>query len=141
MGLFDKLFAGKPRAPSPSESVGKIIDRFTTATIMGVDREDLGRYPPKQYKVMAFHYGAIEYLSRQYELDETHTLAVFVVFVDKYFNMPVSETGSISERLHSFRDNPEERRFLEAGVDVFRRWHEQNDRRAPLELGKMLKDS
>jgi hypothetical protein len=24
-------------------------------------------------------------------------------------------------------------------VDVFRRWHEQNDRRAPLELGEMLK--
>jgi hypothetical protein len=141
MNLFGKLFAGKPRAPSPAQEVGKIIDRFTTATIMGVDREDLGRYPVKQHKVMAFHFGAIDYLARQYGLDEDHTLGVFVVFIDRYFNMPVTETGSISERLQGFRDNPEERRYLEAGIDVFRRWHEQNERRAPLELGEMLKKS
>lgn len=141
MGLFGNLFAGKPRQPTAVEEVGKIIDRFTTATIMGVDREELGRYPARQHKVMAFHYGAIEYLSGQYELDEAHTLGVFVVFIDKYFNMPVTETGSISERLQGFRDDPDERRYLEAGINVFRRWHEQNDRRAPLELGEMLKDT
>jgi hypothetical protein len=55
--------------------------------------------------------------------------------------MPVSETGSISERLAGFQSNPEERRYLEAGVDVFRRWHEHDERRAPLELGEMLKKS
>ena len=108
---------------------------------MGIDREDLGRYPAKQYKVMAFHYGAIEYLAQQYGLDETQTLGLFVAFIDRYFNMPVNETGSISERLQGFRDNADEHRFLEAGVDVFRRWHEHNERRAPLELGVMLKDA
>ena len=103
-----------------------------------MDREDLVRYPPKQYKFIANHYGAIEYLSRHYGLDEAHTLSVYVAFVDKYFNMPVAETGSISMRLQGFLNNPDEYRYLEAGTDVFRRWHEQNERRAPLELGEML---
>jgi hypothetical protein len=52
--------------------------------------------------------------------------------------MPVTETGSISERLEGFRTNPDEHRYLEAGRDVFRRWHEHNERRAPLELGELL---
>ena len=139
MAVFGKLFRKKPRPPSPTEELGKILDRFTTATIMGIDREDLGRFPAKQYKVMAFHFGAIKYLASQYDLDETRTLGVFVSFIDKYFNMPISETGSISERLQGFLDNEEERAYLDAGMDVFRRWHEQNERRAPLELGEMLK--
>jgi hypothetical protein len=141
MGLFERLFARKPRKPTTTEEINRIIGRFTTATIMGVDREALGRYPARQYQVMAFHYGAIEYLARQYGLDETQTLGIFVSFIDKYFNMPVTETGSISERLRGFRDNADERRYLEAGVDVFRRWHEQDERRAPLLLGEMLKDA
>jgi hypothetical protein len=87
---------------------------------------------------MAFHYGAIDYLSRQHDLDETQTLGVFVVFINTYFTMPITETGSISERLQGFREKPAERRFMEAGAAVFRRWHEQNERRAPLELGEML---
>jgi hypothetical protein len=141
MKMFGKLFTRKPRPPTPIVEVGKIIDRFTTATIMGVDREDIGRYPVKQHKVMAFHYGAIEYLARQYELDEAQTLGTFVIFVDKYFNMPITETGSITDLLQEFRGNPDELRYLEAGIDVFRRWHEQNERRAPLELGEMLKST
>ena len=139
MGLFGKLFGTSAREPAVAAEIGSIIDRFTTATIMGVDREDLGRYPAKQYKVMAFHYGAIEYLCRQHHLDEAQILGMFVVFIDKYFNMPVAETGSISERLQGFHERPDERLYLEAGIDVFRRWHERNERRAPLELGEMLK--
>ena len=139
MGLFGNLFRGKPRPPSPTEELWKILERFTTATIMGIDREDLGRYPAKQHKVMAFHFGAIKYLASQFDLDETQTLGVFVTFIDKFFNMPITETGSISERLQGFLDNEEERAYLDAGLDVFRRWHEQNERRAPLELGEMLK--
>lgn len=141
MGLFDKLFGAKPREPDATEIIGKVIDRFATATIMGIDREDLGRFPAKQYKVMAFHYGAIEELCRRHALDEDRTLGIFVVFIDKYFNMPVAETGSITERLQGFNSNPEERRYLEAGTDIFRRWHDDDDRRAPLELGEMLKDT
>jgi hypothetical protein len=140
VGIFDRLFSKKPRLPTAAREVGKLIDRFATATSMGVDREDLARYPAKQYKVMAFHYGAIEYLSRQYGLDETQTLGVFVVFINTYFSMPITETGSISERLQGFREKQGEQRFLEAGIDVFRRWHEHNERRAPLELGDMLKE-
>lgn len=138
MTLFSRLFRKRPRQPSPGEQATAVLHRFTTATIMGVDREDLGRYPAKQRKVMAFHYGAIRCLAREFALDETETLAVFVMFVTRYFNLPVSETGSISERLQGFQDNPEERRYLVAGEDVFRRWHEQGERRAPLELGEML---
>jgi hypothetical protein len=138
MKLITRLFRKRPRPPSPGEQAAAVLHRFTTATIMGVDREDLGRYPAKQRKVMAFHYGAIRCLAREFDLDETETLAMFVMFVSKYFNLPVSETGSISERLQGFRDNPEERHFLEAGEDVFRRWHEQGERRAPLLLGEML---
>jgi len=141
MRLFDWLFERKPRPPDPIEEINRIMARFTTATIMGVDRDDLGRYPAKQFKVMAFHYGAIEYLARRYGLDETQTLGLFVAFIDRYFNMPINETGSISERLQGFQDNADEHRFLEAGVDVFRRWHEQDERRAPLQLGQMLKDA
>ncbi len=140
MGLLSKLLGVTPRA-NPLDEARKIVDRFTTATIMGVDAEDIGRYPPKQRKVMAFHYGAIDYLAREQGLDETQTLALFVMFLDKYFNMPVTETGSISERLQGFQDNEDERRYLEAGVDVFRRWHERDERRAPLQLGEMLQQS
>jgi len=138
MRLLDRLFGKRPTPPSPGEQAAAVLHRFTTATIMGVDREDLGRYPAKQRKVMAFHYGAIRCLAREFDLDETGTLALFVIFVNKYFNLPVSETGSISERLQGFRENAEERRYLEAGEAVFTRWHAQGERRAPLELGEML---
>ncbi len=138
MSIFGKLFRKQPRAPTPVEEVSKIIDRFATATSMGVDREALARYPAKQYQVMAFHYGAIDYLSHQHQLDETQTLGVFVVFINTYFTMPITETGSISERLRGFGEKPAERRFMEAGTAVFRQWHEQDERRAPLELGEML---
>ena len=140
MNILKKLFARKDRAPTAVESAGSIIDRFATATSAGIDREDLARYPARQFKVMAFHYGAIEYLSHQLGLDETQTLGVFVVFMNSYFNMPISETGSISERLQGFRSKPEERRFFDAGLDAFRRWHEQDDRLAPQDLGKLLKE-
>lgn len=139
MDFFKELFGVKDSEASPFEQANTLLERFTTATLAGVDAEDIGRYPLKQHKVMAFHFGVIEYLGNQYELDETQTLALFVKFLYKYFNMPISETGSISERLEGFRNNPEELNFLEAGIDVFRRWHEQNERRAPLELGEMLK--
>lgn len=139
MNIFSKLFGGQPAQPDAADKVRKLIDRFTTATIMGIDREDLGRYPHKQHKVMAFHYGAIEYLGRQHDLSEDRILGLFVAFIDRYFNMPVSETGSITDRLQGFHDNPDEQCYLDAGVAIFRRWHEDNDRRAPLELGEMLK--
>ena len=138
MNFLKQLFLRKPRTPTVSEEINKVIDRFATATIQGVDREDLGRYPAKQYKVMAFHFGAIDYFCRQNDLNEQQTLGVFVTFINKYFNLPVTETGSISERLQGFSIDPDEQRFVEAGADVFRRWHEQDERRAPLELGQML---
>jgi hypothetical protein len=141
MKLFNRLFHRKPRTPTAVEEAGKIIDRFAMATASGVDREDLARYPARQYKVMAFHYGAIDYLSQQHDLDETQTLGVFVVFLNTYFSMPITETGSISERLQGFREKPDEHRFMEAGADAFRRWHEHDERRAPLELGELLKEA
>ena len=141
MKFFKKLFSNKPAAPSPVEEVSRILERFATATSMGVDREDLSRYPAKQRQVMAFHFGAIEYLAREFRLDETQMLGVFVVFLDSYFIMPITESGSISERVQGFYDKPREREYLEAGADVCRRWHELNERRAPLQLGEMLKAS
>lgn len=138
MTLLNRLFGKHTPKQTPVAEVRHIIDRFTTATHAGVDAEDIGRYPHKQRKVMAFHFGAIEYLARQHELDETETLGVFVMFLDKYFNLPVTETGSISELLESFESNVDEQEYLEAGLDVFRRWHEQNERRAPLQLGELL---
>ena len=138
MGIFGNLFSKKAQLPSPVEEVTGILECFATATSMGVDREDLARYPAKQYKVMAFHFGAIEHLAREFQLDETQMLGVFVIFLDTYFIMPITETGSISERVQGFYDKPEEREFLEAGSDVCRRWHELNERRAPLELGERL---
>jgi len=141
MGIFQKLFGNKANSPSPVDEVSGILERLATATSMGVDREDLARYPAKQHKVMAFHFGAIEYLARKFHLDETQMLGVFVVFLDTYFIMPITESGSISERVQGFYDKPEEREFLEAGSDVCRRWHELNERRAPLELGDRLKAS
>ena len=141
MKLFYRLFSTKPAAPSPVEEASRILERFATATSMGVDREDLSRYPAKQRQVMAFHFGAIEYLAREFHLDETQMLGVFVVFLDNYFIMPVTESGSISERVQGFYDKPQEREYLEAGADVCRRWHELNERRAPLQLGEMLQAS
>jgi hypothetical protein len=139
MNILKKLFAKKDRAPTAVESAGNIVDRFAMATSAGIDREDLARYPARQFKVMAFHYGAIVHLSQQLGLDETQTLGVFVIFMNTYFSMPITETGSISERLQGFADKPDERRFFEAGLDAFRRWHEQDDQQAPLELTELLK--
>ena len=138
MSFFGKLFGKREPQPGPVDEVRKIIDRFTTATHAGVDADDIGRYPHKQRKEMAFHFGALEYLTRRYYHDETTELAVFVMFIDTYFNLPVSETGRISELLESFASNADEQEYLEAGIDVFRRWHEQDERRAPLQLGEML---
>ena len=138
MRLFDRLLGKHPPVPTPVDEVRGVIDRFTTATHAGVDAEDIGRYPHKQRKVMAFHFAAIEYLAQEYELGETEELGVFVMFLDKYFNLPVSETGSISDLLESFKSNADEQEYLEAGLDVFRRWHVQDERRAPLQLGEML---
>lgn len=141
MNFFARLFSKKPAAPSPVEEVSRILERFATATSMSVDREDLPRYPAKQRQVMAFHFGAIVYLAREFQLDETQMLGVFVVFLDGYFIMPITESGSISERVQGFYDKPQEREYLEAGADACRRWHELNERRAPLQLGEMLNDS
>jgi hypothetical protein len=76
--FLSRLFARRTPSSSPLEEVRTLIERFTTATIVGVDTEDIGRYPPKQRKVMAFHFGAIEYLAQHYGLSETESLAVFV---------------------------------------------------------------
>ena len=139
MDILKKLFPKKDPAPTAIETACSIIDRFAMASSANIDREDLARYPARQFKVMAFHYGAIEYLSQRLGLDETQTLGVFVVFMKTYFSMPITETGSISERLQGFRDKPDERRFFEAGLDVFRRWDELDDQQAPLQLGELLK--
>ena len=96
MGFLDTLISRKPPRPTAVEEVSRILERLATATSMGIDREDLARYPLKQRKVMAFHFGAIEYLAREFQLDETQMLSVFVVFLDTYFIMPITETGSIS---------------------------------------------
>jgi hypothetical protein len=138
MGFLSRLFVKSPPPPSPLEEVRRLIERFSIATLAGVDAEDIGRYPPKQRKVMAFHFGAIAWLAERYALDETETLAVFVMFLDKYFNMPVRETGSISQLLEGFQASATEQEYLAAGREVFRRWHEHNERRAPLTLGEML---
>jgi hypothetical protein len=138
MGILDKLFGRRAPRATPLEEARTLIERFTTATLAGVDPEDIGRHPSKQRQTMAFHFGAIQHLAEEYDLDETQTLAVFVMFLNRYFNLPVSETGSISQLLEGFQSNPREREFLATGLEVFRRWHLQNDRRAPLELGEML---
>jgi hypothetical protein len=138
MGIFDKLFGHQARRATPLDEARTLIERFTTATLAGVDPEDIGRHPPKQRQTIAFHFGAIQFSPRS-TADETQTLALFVMFVNRYFNLPVTETGSISQLLDGFQANPREREFLAAGVEIFRRWHLQNDRRAPLQLGEMLK--
>jgi hypothetical protein len=138
MGILDKLFGRREVRATPLDEARTLIERFTTATLAGVDPEDIGRYPAKQRQSMAFHFGAIQHLAEEYALDETQTLGLFVMFVNRYFRLPVSETGSISQLLEGFQSNPGEREFLEAGLQAFRRWHLQNDRRAPLDLGEML---
>jgi hypothetical protein len=141
MGILDRLFGRRAARPMPLDEARTLIERFTTATLAGVDPEDIGRHPPKQRQTMAFHFGAIQHLAGEYDLDETQTLALFVMFLNRYFRLPVSETGSISQLLEGFQSNPREREFLAAGLEVFRRWRLENDRRAPLELGEMLKRS
>jgi hypothetical protein len=139
MGILDRLFGRQTRRATPLDEARTLIERFTTATLAGVDTEDVGRYPAKQRKVMAFHFGAIEHLAGEYDLDETQTLAVFVMFLNRYFRLPVSESGSISQLVEGFRSEPAEREFLAEGREIFIRWQKQNDRRAPLQLGEMLK--
>ena len=139
MGIFDTLFGRQERRPTPLDEARSLIERFSTATLAGVDAEDIGRYPPKQRQAMAFHFGAIRHLAAEFTLDETQTLALFVMFLNRYFKLPVRETGSISELLEGFQSDPREHHCLEAGEDAFRRWHLENDRRAPLELGELLK--
>jgi hypothetical protein len=140
MGILHRLFGRRtPWHATPLDEARELIERFTTATLAGVDTEDVGRYPAKQRQAMAFHFGAIEHLAGEFDLDETQTLAVFVMFLNRYFRLPVSESGSISQLVEGFRSDLREREFLAAGREVFMRWQMQNDRRAPLQLGEMLK--
>jgi hypothetical protein len=138
MGILETLFGRMERRATPLDEARTLVERFATATLAGVDAEDIGRHPPKQRRAMAFHFGAIQHLAGEYALDETQTLALFVMFLNRYFKLPVWETGSISQLLEGFQSDPREREFLAAGREAFRRWHLQNDRRAPLELGEML---
>ena len=139
MGILDLLFGRQERRATPLEEARALIERFTTATLAGVDAEDIGRHPSKQRQAMAFHFGAIRHLAAEFALDETQTLALFVMFLNRYFKLPVWETGSISQLLAGFQSDPLERNCLDAGQDAFRRWQLENDRRAPLDLGEMLK--
>jgi hypothetical protein len=139
MGILETLFGKRQRRTTPLEEARGLIERFTTTTLVGVDAEDIGRHPPKQRQAMAFHFGAIQLLAEEFALDETQTLALFVMFLNRYFKLPVWETGSISQLLEGFQSNVRERDFLAAGKEAFRRWRLENDRRAPLRLGEMLK--
>lgn len=139
MGMLETLFGKRERRATPLEEARTLIERFTTATLVGVDAEDIGRHPPKQRQAMAFHFGAIQLLAEEFALDETQTLALFVMFLNRYFKLPVWETGSISQLLEGFQSNAQERDFLTAGQEAFRRWRLENDRRAPLRLGEILK--
>jgi hypothetical protein len=139
MGILQTLFGKRQRRATPLDEARTLIERFTTATLAGVDAEDIGRHPPKQREAMAFHFGAIRLLAGEFALDETQTLALFVMFLNRYFNLPVWETGSVSQLLEGFQADARERNFLEAGQEAFRRWRLESDRRAPLRLGEMLK--
>jgi hypothetical protein len=138
MGILETLFGKRDRRATPLEEARTRLERFTTATLAGVDVEDIGRHPPKQRQAMAFQFGAIRVLADEFGLDETQTLALFVMFLNHYFNLPVWETGSISQLLEGFQSDPRERDFVEEGQEAFRRWHVDHDRRAPLRLGEML---
>jgi hypothetical protein len=138
MGILQTLFGKRQRRVTPIEEARTLIERFTRATLTGVDPEDIGRHPPKQRRAMAFHFGAIRLLAEEFELDETQTLALFVMFLNGYFRLPVWETGSISQLLEGFQSDAREHDFLDAGQDAFRRWRLENDRRAPLRLGELL---
>jgi hypothetical protein len=139
MGILERLFGNREPRTTPLEEARGLIEHFTNATLVGVDAEDIGRHPPKQRQAMAFHFGAIQLLAQEFSLDETQTLALFVMFLNRYFKLPVWETGSISQLLEGFQSNARERDFLAAGKEAFRRWRLENDRRAPLRLGEMLR--
>ena len=139
MSILETLFGKRERRATPLEQARTLIERFATATLAGIDAEDIGRHPPKQRRAMAFHFGAIQLLAEEFALDETQSLALFVMFLNRYFKLPVWETGSISQLLAGFQSDAQERDFLEAGQEAFRRWRLENDRHAPLRLGEMLK--
>ena len=114
MGFFGKLFTTKPRPPTAVEDVGRIIDRFATATSMGVDREDLGRYPAKQYQVRDRRdprqniNAGVKHLSSllvRYNGNLNHALAAYnagPTAVDRYNGVPpYPETRRYIEKVRS----------------------------------------
>jgi hypothetical protein len=81
MGFLDKLFGVQP-APrtDPLRKPGAKLQSFMRPSLAMVDSRDL-TIPIKRRRLAQFAYGALQRLAAAYELDETQSLAVLVVYL------------------------------------------------------------
>lgn len=126
MSLFGRLFGTKKKDDNAIEKVCKVVDAFMLASLLLVDKDELKskRETEKHRKVMAYHFGAIDYLGQASNLDEMETLAATVIFLMKYYQMGPDEAGDTARLMMEFSRQPEGIAYMMEGGNAMKRWHE-----------------
>lgn len=138
MGWFSTWLSVRPTAQPALERLAEKFDGFTTLTMGHVPVESLTRHPRKQRNTIAFHFGAVNYLASMEALDETHTMALYVRFLQKHpFGAP--QTGSVSYFLEEFAREPERGEYLRAGQEAMQAWLIGGNDQVTRRLSEMLR--
>ena len=137
MSLFGRLFGTKKKDDNAIENICKVVDAFMIASLLLIDTDELKSKPEKHRKVMAYHFGAIDYLGQASNLDEMETLAATVIFLMKHYQMGPDEAGDTARLMMELSRQPEGIAYMMEGGNAMKRWHE-GDKNAPLRLFELL---
>lgn len=123
------------------QRICKVVDAFMLASLLLVDKDELKskRETEKHRKVMAYHFGAIDYLGQASNLGETEILAATTIFLTKYYQMGPAETGKTVRLMMGLSQQPEGIAYMMEGGNAMKRWLE-GDKNAPLKLFDLLKE-
>ncbi len=141
MRFFRRWFGTRPDTRNDAELPIDVLDRFVVASLAPVNRIELDRDPLQQQHVMAYFFGAAQRLAQADDLDETHTLALMVMFLNRYFSASVSEIGSVTTLRRKFEDSTEGRALMREGEEMLQRWLASNDPAALRRLQELLASS
>ena len=139
MGWFSTWLGARRSTQLEFARLGEKVDDFAASAMGRVPMESLARHPRRQRNVIAFHFGAINYLAAMETLDETQTLALYVHFLQKNVFGATPQTGSVSHFLEEFAHEPERRQYLQAGQEAMQYWLTDRNEKATQRLSEMLR--
>lgn len=139
MGWFSTWLGVRPTTQPVLERLAEKFDGFAALTMGYVSVESLTRHPRKQRNTIAFHFGAINHLAAMEALDETHTLALYVRFLQKHPFGAAPQTGSVSYFLEEFARESERGEYLRAGQEAMQAWLIGGNDQVTRRLSEMLR--